>query len=164
MAGEVSFQLTEADYVAASRDALWDRVSGRNAPITAIVWMITVPFAAVTAVIYALRPPSDPVGVALLPIMLAVPAIYGFARLAAYLATSRAARRIFRQNEALQRPFRYSGRAWGWVSRLPRVAAWSPGPTLVAGVPPGAASCSLLTNERSTSSHDARSAMGRWRT
>jgi hypothetical protein len=108
MAGEVSFQLTEADCVAAYRDMLRDRFSGRNSFLGFVLTFLVVIVALLTWGHYAKWAGPSGFGQQTSAVLLSCVALLWLYRLGVYFAISLGARRRFRKSPILQRPLRYS--------------------------------------------------------
>ena len=115
MAGEVRFQMTEADCVAAYRDYLRERYKGRNPAIG----KITSIFALVILVILLVATIAEYFGNGRLGIawyLLLAVGFFWFCRLAAWFGAAYRAKRLFRQRATFRQPitYRWSDEGFGY--------------------------------------------------
>jgi hypothetical protein len=108
VAGEVRFHLTEEDCVAAYRDWLRDRFSGRNSFVGFILTFLVVTFALLAWALYAKWAGPSGFGQQASAVLLSCVALLWLYRLSVYFAISLWARRRFRKCPILQQPLRYS--------------------------------------------------------
>jgi hypothetical protein len=110
VAGEVTFQLTEADCVAAHRDHLRERFTGRNAAIGTIISISILVAILILILASFLGNGSSWVT----PYLLLALGFFWCCRAAAWFGVAHQARRLFRQRATFRHPITYRWSAEGF--------------------------------------------------
>ncbi|HEY5712118.1 MAG TPA: YcxB family protein [Allosphingosinicella sp.] len=131
VAGEISFQLTEDDFVAAHRDWLRDRFSPKRPGLDArhisvLILIFFLPFVWLgSASGRGMLPGQNDLYAIALPILLGL-AFFWLCRLSVYVSVPRVARRVFRQRASFQRAMSFAWTEQGLGSQTAHGASLIP--------------------------------------